>query len=82
MNPANFANMSVPQMGPQTQAVPQQGGPKRAVNAVQAAQARIMQLVQLNQQQYPVQGWQTTLPIPLRVTNVFHMCVITHQDLP
>ena len=61
-------------MGPQ--AVPQQGGPKRAVNAVQAAQARIMQMIQLNQQQYPVQGWQTTLPIQLRVTNVFHMCVV------
>ena len=54
--------------------MPQQGGLQRPANPVQAAQTRIYHLIQLNQQQYLPQGWQTTLPIQQRAANVYQMC--------
>lgn len=71
MNPAHFSNMGMQPIGPQ--GVPQQGGPQRPANPAQAAQARIFQLIQLNQQHFPTQGWQTTLPTQQRANNVFQM---------
>ncbi|KAL8784085.1 MAG: hypothetical protein Q9195_009194 [Heterodermia aff. obscurata] len=68
MNPGGFPNMGMQSVGPQS--MPQQGGLQRAPNPAQAAQARIYQLIQLNQQQYLPQGWQTTLPTQQRVANI------------
>ena len=72
MNPGNFPNMGMQSVGPL--GMPQQAGLQRPANHMHAAQTRIFQLIQHNQQQYLPQGWQTTLPVQQRATNVFQMC--------
>ena len=72
MNPANFPNMGMQSVGPQ--GMPQQPGLQRPANPMHAAQTRIYQSIQHNQQQYMPTGWQTTLPTQQRAANVYQMC--------